>query len=227
MKARSARRAEESLATLLFTLGRAGMPYYYRGKVKDPLRAAARHDRRSYQAPRTQGKKEEPPRSRNMSDFARRIGGSIIRSDKNFERSGVVVLRMEDRDDEALAKGLRELTSDPLVEAAGAVVRLSEHHASFLTDLIIARFDETVNDSASPLLPGRFGLTPEGRFKALGNVHRLRFAGPATYAVIEAANALAEEPEVVWSEPNLAATSEEDAVSPDRFSFSPSNGIID
>ena len=43
-------------------------------------------------------------------------------------------------------------------------------------------------------IAGRHGLTPEGRFEALGNVHRLRFAGPATYAVHRAANALAQEP---------------------------------
>lgn len=62
------------------------------------------------------------------------------------------------------------------------------------------------------LLSFRQALSAEGRHGPLGNVHRLRVAGPATYAVLEAANALAEEPEVVWAEPNLAATSEEDAV---------------
>ena len=76
-----------------------------------------------------------------------------------------------------------------------------------------------MDDSSVAAIAGRFGLTPEGRFNALGNVHRLRFDGPATYAVIEAANALAEAPEVVWSEPNLAATVELDAVIPDDFLF--------
>ena len=127
------------------------------------------------------------------------------------------MLRLDDDDDEALAKRLRELTDDPSVEAAGAVVRLSEDHASFLTNLVIARFEEDVDDSSVAEIAGRHGLTPEGRFKALGNVHRLRFAGPATYAVIDAANALAKEPQVIYAEPNLAATSEEDAIIPTRL----------
>ena len=65
----------------------------------------------------------------------------------------------------------------------------------------------------------RHGLTPEGRFEPLGNVHRLRFGGPATYAVLQAANGLAEEPEVIYAEPILAATSEEDAIIPTDFLF--------
>jgi subtilisin family serine protease len=203
----------EASRTQLFTLGRAGMPYYYRGKVKVPFEPL----------PGTIGvlakAENAPDRKRgDIADAARRIGGTIIRSEGNFARSRIVVLRLE-HGDEALTNRLRELTDDPSVEAAGAVVRLSENHASFLTNLVIARFAENVNDSSVAEIAGRHSLTPEGRFKALGNVHRLRFAGPATYAVIDAANALANEPQVIYAEPNLAATSEEDAIVPTDFLF--------
>ena len=203
----------------LFTLGRAGMPYYYRGKVKVPFEPLP--GTIGVLATAEEGKDEssDEEETGELADVAKRIGGHVIRSGKNFTRSGIAVLRVDEDDDEGLARRLRELTEDPSVESAGAVVRLSEDHASFLTDLVIARFEEDVEDSAVAAIAGRHGLTSEGRFEALGNVHRLRFAGEATYAVLEAANALAEEPEVIYAEPNLAATSEEDAIIPTDFLF--------
>ena len=209
---------KEAWRTQLFTLGRAGMHYYYRGKVKVPFEPLPGTIGVLAKAENARDKKKGAKKN-DIADAAKRIGGHIIRSGKNFARSGIVVLRLDDGNDEALANGLRELRGDPSVEAAGAVVRLSEDHASFLTDLIIARFAESVDDSSVAAIAGRYGLTPEGRFKALGNVHRLGFAGPATYAVIDAANALAKEPQVIYAEPNLAATSEEDAFIPSDFLF--------
>ena len=88
--------------TLLFTLGRAGMPYYYRGKVKVPFEPL----------PGTIGVLAKPENARDKKKSAKSrhqpmspsaSAASIIRSDKNFARSGIVVLRMEDGDDEALA----------------------------------------------------------------------------------------------------------------------------
>lgn len=204
--------------TQLFTLGRAGMLYYYRGQVKIPFEPLPGAIGILFKAENAQDKKKGTEKG-DIADTVKRIGGHIIRSDKNFAHSGVTVLRIDDGDDKTLAKRLRELTNDPSIEAAGAVVRLSEDHASFLTNLVIARFEEDVDDSAVAVIAGRHGLKPEGRFEALGNVHRLRFARPATYAVLEAANTLAEEPDVIWAEPDLASTSEEDAVIPTDFLF--------
>jgi subtilisin family serine protease len=100
-----------------------------------------------------------------------------------------------------------------------ALVQLSEEHASLLTDMVVARFAEGVDDAAVAQIAARHGLTPLGRFGDLGNVHGLRFGGPATYAVLEASNALAAEPEVLWAEPDLIHTGKADAVSPTDFLF--------
>ena len=192
-----------------FTLGRPGMLHFFRGKVEVPFEPL----------PGTIGVlvKQTPRKGPNEDTAgpgeaaAERIGARIIRSGKNFAISGIVVLQVNEANDAALADLLRELEKDPSIEAAGAVVRLSENHVSFLTDLVIARFEEGIDDAAVAAIAGRHDLTSEGRFGPLGNVHRLRFAGSATYQVLEAANALAEEPGVISAEPNLAATSEEDA----------------
>lgn len=202
---------KEASRAQLFTLGRGGMPYYYRGKVKVPFEPLAG----------TIGvlASGDAEKRKGFADLAKRVGGQQIRSGRNFERSGVSVLRMDEHDDEGLARRLRELASDPSVEAAGAVVQLSDDHVSFLTDLVIARFDSELGESAVATLAQRHQLTPAGRFGGLDNVWRLRFSGPATYAVLEAANGLAAEPGVVYAEPNLASTHEEDLITPSDFLF--------
>lgn len=198
------------------------MPYYLRGKVKVPYEplpgviGVLAKDPRAATGQRSRKKADAPLDA--VAAIAERGGGQTIRSGKNFERTGIAVVRLQGNQ-RALERRLRELESDPAVENAGAVVRLSEDHASFLTNLVIAKFEEGVDDAGVAAIAERHGLTPEGRFEPLGNIHRLRFAGPATYAVLDAANALAEEAEVIWAEPNLAATSEEDAVTPTDFPF--------
>lgn len=208
---------KEAARRQLFSLGRAGLPFYYRGKVKVPFEPSPATVGVLFR-PESARDKKKGTKKDSVADAVTRIGGQIIRDGGNFARSGITVLRLDDGD-RAVAQRLRELSNDPSIEAAGLVVRLSEDHASFLTTLVIARFEEHVDDSRVAEIAGRHGLTPEGRFKALGNVHRLRFAGPATYAVIDAANALAQEPDVIYAEPNLASTGENDAITPTDFLF--------
>jgi subtilisin family serine protease len=76
-----------------------------------------------------------------------------------------------------------------------------------------------VDDAAVAQLAGRHGLTPVGRFGDLGNVHGLRFGGGATYALLDASNALAAEAEVLWAEPDLIHTVEDDGVNPTDYLF--------
>lgn len=203
-----------------FTLGRPGMPYYYRGKVKVPFEPLpGTIGILAKPVDKQKQKKKRSTQEEETAAPAKHKGDKTIRSGKNFERSGIVVVQVDEDNDEELAKRLLEMEKDPSVEAVGAVVRLSEDHASFLTNVVIARFEADVDEVAVSTIAARHGLTPEGRFEPLGNVHRLRFSGPATYAVLDAANALAEENDVIWAEPDLASTSEEDAIIPTDFLF--------
>ncbi|QBX35128.2 VWA domain-containing protein [Paracoccus liaowanqingii] len=206
----------------VFMLGRPGMPYYFRGTVRVPfeplpgvLGVMTKPDGAAQGAQKDRGRR---PAASARDTTAQRIGGRSIRSGGNFERSGVTIVQLPE-DQDAVAEGLRALEEDPGVEAAGAVVRLTDENASFLTTLIIARFEEGVEEAEVERVAKRHGLAAEGRFTALGNVHRLRFPGPATYAVLDAANALAGEPEVIYAEPSLASTTEEDAIVPTDFLF--------
>lgn len=207
-----------------FVLGRPGMPFYYRGTVRVPFEPVPGAVGVLLREPPEQGRRDDPYRAPDTAaraeEVAGRVDASVLRSTGNFARSGVAVIGATgdaaDRDPAELIERLR--TSDE-VEQAGAVVQLSEDHASFLTETVIARFADGVDEAAIAEIAGRYALVPAGRFGDLGNVHRLRFSGHATYAVLDAANRLAEEPEVVYAEPDLVHTVEEDAVTPTDFLF--------
>jgi subtilisin family serine protease len=210
----------------LFMLGPPGMPFYYRGTVRVPfqpvpdavgvvLRATGVD---AAGQPRRLDPGDVAARARRLADDS---GTSLLRSAGNFARSGIAVIGLQDdrvdRDAGALLGRLTAEFED--VEQGGALVHLSDENASFLTDMVVARFSDGVDDAAAARIAERHGLVALGRFGDLGNVHRLHFDGPATYAVIDASNRLAAEPEVVWAEPDLMHTVEDDAVSPTDFLF--------
>jgi subtilisin family serine protease len=209
----------------LFMLGRPGMPFYYRGTVRVPFQpindavGVLMRDAGADAAgqPRSIGPGEVTARAQRLAEEP---GTTLLRSEGNFARSNIAVIGLQkdriDRDPGAL---VRHLAARAEVEQVGALVQLSDEHASFLTDTVIARFTDGVDDAAVAQIAARHELTPVGRFADLGNVHRLRFKGPATYAVLDASNALADEPEILWAEPDLVHTVEKDAVTPGDLLF--------
>ena len=195
-----------------FVLGRPGMPFYYRGTVRVPFQpiddavGVVLRDRGADASgqPHRVDPGEVTARARRLAEEP---DVTLLRSEGNFARSGIAVIGMQEdrvrRDPDAL---LESLAASDEVEHAGALVQLSDKHASFLTETVVARFADGVDDAAVAQIAARHGLTPLGRFGDLGNVHRLRFGGPATYAVLDASNALAAEPLRSFSEPDLVHT---------------------
>jgi subtilisin family serine protease len=209
----------------LFVLGPPEMPFYYRGTVRVPFQpiddavGVVLRDPgvAATGQPRPVDPEEVTARAQRLTEDP---DITLLRSEGNFANSGIAVIGLRDdrvdRDPDAL---LGRLAARDDVAHVGALVQLSDEHASFLTDRVVARFAEGVDDVAVARVAARHGFTPVSRFGDLGNVHRLRFGGPATYAVLDASNALAAEPEVLWAEPDLVHTIEEDAVAPTDFLF--------
>lgn len=201
----------------VFVLGRPGQPFYYRGTVRVPFELVP--DAVGVllrEAP--SGAMDDDEAMARVARVADRLGASLRRGEGNFARSGIAVLGLP-ADDADIEGVLQRLASDEEIEQAGALVQLSDDHASFLTDRVIARVDPGVDDAQLSEMASRHNLTPEGTFGDLADIHRLRFAGRATYAVLDAANDLAAEPGVTWAEPDLIHTSEDDAVIPTDFLF--------
>jgi subtilisin family serine protease len=208
-----------------FVLGPPGMPFYYRGTVRVPFQpiddavGVVLRDPGAEAAgqPRLVDPSEVTARARRLTEDP---DLTLLRSEGNFANSGIAVIGVlgdrVGRDPDAV---LGRLGARDDVVHVGALVWLSDQHASFLTDMVIARFAEGMDDAAVAQLAGRHGLTPVGRFGDLGNVHGLRFGGGATYALLEASNALAAEAGCHWAEPDMFDTVGHDAVRPTDFLF--------
>ena len=206
----------------VFVLGRPELPFFYRDTVRVPFEPVS-----DAVGVVPAGAGERPAdRVAAVADAAGSLGAEVIRSGGNFATGGVAVVGLpaEARRGQAPAPSVEELldrlAGSPAVERAGALVHLTDEDASFLTDTVIAQFGHEVDDAAAAEIAARHGLRDEGRIEALGNVHTLRFDGPATYAVLDASNALMDEPQVVFAEPDLVHTVAEDSpVIPTDFLF--------
>ncbi|WP_179220100.1 S8 family serine peptidase [Rhodococcus sp. NCIMB 12038] len=200
----------------LFVLGQPGMPFYYRGTVRVPFEPV---DDAVGVLLRNPGERSEEDLAASADGIARSIGAEMVRSHVNFARSGIAVVGTTGDHTRGAEALLDELGQTDGVERAGAIVKLFDNNASFLTNTVIARFVEGVDDERVATIAARHGLTPDGRIHALGRVYRLRFAGLASYAVLDASNALADEDDVVFAEPDLIHTVEEDSIVPTDFLF--------
>jgi subtilisin family serine protease len=216
--------AERPERVELFVLGRPGMPFYYRGTVRVPFQpidyavgVVLRDPGAAAGEPGLVDPSEVTARAQRLTEDP---NITLLRSEGNFANSGIAVIGVPgDRVDPDPDVVLGRIGARDDVAHVGALVRLSDQHASFLTDMVVARFAEGVDDAAVAQLAGRHGLTPVGRFGDLGNVHGLRFGGGATYALLDASNALAAEAEVLWAEPDLIHTVEDDGVNPTDYLF--------
>jgi subtilisin family serine protease len=203
----------------LFILGQPGMPFYYRGTVRVPFNPITDAVGVSM---RSSGEELENKNSvvARADRLAQRVGGRVICTHENFARSGVAVVAAVAEDPTLeLESVVTRLAQSDDVERAGALVALSQDHASFLTNTVIARFVTGVDQAKVAAIVAPYGLTHVKLIAPLSNVHRLRFAGPATYAVLDASNALGEEAEVIYAEPDLIHTAEQDTVIPTDFLF--------
>ena len=203
-----------------FLLGKSGMPFYYRGKVRVPFEPQRgvigilwRESNLELQ-PNARAVREQI-----VSEVTGRLQAKVIRDGNSFVESGISIVQFESGETESLTGSFKDVQTDPRIQAVGAVVRLSERHASFLTNTVIAKFKDAVDEAEVGNIAARYNLTIDGRVAPLGNVYKLVYPGPATYELLNAANALAQEPQVVFAEPDLASTVENDAVTPTDFIF--------
>jgi hypothetical protein len=117
-----------------------------------------------------------------------------------------------------------ELHARPDVERAGPVVVLTDRSVSYLTDELVVRFAESVTEQRARELLAAEGLEVLRPVPYAGNSYHVKRPGPPSYALLDTAAQLSEQPEVEWAEPNLASAYELDAVTPGDFLW---NGLWD
>jgi hypothetical protein len=196
--------------TEAFILGRPGLPFYYRGRVKMPfeprpelvglvLRSGGEPGPELDRTARGLGL--EPVET---SDAVRQARGRLFRLTPSAaaDRSGEIARRLE---------SLRE------VAHAGPVVGVRERSISLLIGELVARFEPHVTEEQVRRVAAEFGLEVLRPVSYSPNTWHFRAADAPGYRLLDLAARLAELDLVDWAEPNLVTTAEVDAVVPTDY----------
>lgn len=198
----------------LFILGKKGMPFYYRDKVKVPFEPIRNLLGVAVQAPEND-KIIEP-----ILTLAKRNGLEQIRTHKNYRRSGLFVFsypkELPENERQKLVAGIKKRRG---VLTAGPILRQSEKHASLLTDEIIVRFKGGIEEKTVRELAERFDLRILRSVPYAGNTYHFQVGKNDNYESLNVCAKLVEMDVVDYAEPNLFHTSEDDAIVPTNFLF--------
>jgi subtilisin family serine protease len=209
----------------LFILRKKGTPYYYRGKVKTPytpynelIALVIPEEKKPVKDKKKPGPsaKELPPRTR---EAVRKHKLEIEEHGENILANGIVICRFAKSTTAAKRQEIAKSLPGEIEAEVAPVVYLSENNASLLTNEILVKFDDYVEDKEIREIARKNKLKIKRKISALGNLYHFTTNEQASYEVIAIANALAELENVIFAEPNLIHTVEEDAITPTDFLF--------
>jgi len=204
----------------VFVLGRQGLPFYFLGRVKVPFDiddliavAVAQNEQRPF------------------VDVAKSFGVDIsslgftkVEVPEDVHRQRVHVFKVASNRASPIALFEEEALRWSAVIGVGAVVRFSGASVSFLTQEICLKLRP---GAAMPATVSGNQLTVVRQLPYVENGWLLR-GGSGSRQVNDICNLLADDPNVVWAEPNLFATAVPHASGPDTFlNDQPHHEIID
>lgn len=197
-----------------FVLGKKGLPFYYRGRVKVPFEPLP-----GLIAVTTTRRLD----ARDSDDLLKLAEGLHLKAE---ERSPA--LRHENTwlfkgpdDREAQERVLSALAGHRLVRRAGPVLAREGDRVLSLTPELIVKLHPDVTREALERIAAKHGLVVVRALRPAGNAFLLRWGRPPTLALLDLCDALARRVEAVeYAEPNLAVTAEDFAVNPTDFLYS-------
>ncbi|HET8735799.1 MAG TPA: S8 family serine peptidase [Pricia sp.] len=210
----------------VFILRGKGEPYYYRGKVKTPFRI--HEDRIALLIPEktalaSKGKKKEilalNERRKIANALAKKHKISLEKTHENLLSNGVFVCSFPKSATKKDKMEICERIEKEESNTALPILKLTEKHAALLTNEMMVKFEDGIEKSEVEKLAKEYGLKIKRKISALGNFYHLTTGKVPTYDTLEIINKLAEHEDVVFAEPNLATTVEEDAITPTDFLF--------
>jgi subtilisin family serine protease len=182
-----------------FILGRAGLPHYYRGKVKVP------YDLPPMVAVALKPEVQQLPPE--LTDLARALNLDSTVAPPRARDQRVSIFRAPAGQAQLIQAFEQRATSaemrDKFVARAGQVVRYDAEHLSFLTDECVVKFQPTINGQEEAR---RHKLDVLRSLPYSENTFLLRATPPMTSTeLLEICNRWADNGQAVWAEPNLVS----------------------
>jgi hypothetical protein len=194
----------------VFFLGREGMEYYYRGRVKVPFEPLP-----GLIAVTTQRPLERKEADQFMG-FAGELGLEGARQTPALEQENTWLFKGP-ADEEEQQRTLLQLTEHPLVRRAGPVITQEKDRILYLTPDLVVKFRPYVEREQVPNIAAEYGLEVIRVLPAAGNAFLLRAKRPPSSELLEICESLAAMEEVEYAEPNFAVTVEDSQINPTDF----------
>lgn len=199
----------------VFILGRKGMPFYYRGRVKVPFEPL----------PDYLGVVIREPLSADryfpqLEALAKEYELERIEGRDNLLRNGLYIYRIPPATPDSTRDAIQEsFRKQEFVFLCAPLVKLFEKNASLLTDSIIARFKGEVTQDQITAISRELGLEIVRSIPYAGNAYQFRAKGPISYRLLGICERLVETDMVEYAEPDLWHTTEDDQINPTDWLF--------
>lgn len=194
-----------------FVLGKKGMPYYYRGKVKTPFEPKTELVGLTIAPGIKDGRKK-------IAKLAKGLKLSEVKTGEQIRNNNVVILQHNDNaSDEEKEKILDSLLRNDAVHLAGPVVELFDERAVYLTSQLVVKFTSNVTQKLAEDYGRRHKLRMVRAIRYIGNAYLFEAQTKADYSLLQTAIALTELDDVEYAEPNSVTTSMLFAINPADF----------
>ena len=195
-----------------FILGKKGMPFYYRDKVKVPFEP--RHKYLAVSVKPGITKEEE----QDLMAAAAKLKLRPQKVEEPVLNDNVRVFKYPERLNEASRQKIQKsLSGHQSVRIAGPVVHLGNRSVSFLTNELIVKFKVEVSQEEAYKIAKEYGLNITRSIPYAGNAYLMR-AATASYDLLKICDAIVKTELVEYAEPNMVTTAELD-YTPNDFLF--------
>lgn len=194
-----------------FVLGKKGMPFYYRGRVKTPFEPKPDLVGVTIEPGTKDGKGE-------ITKLAKRLKLSVVKTGEQIHNNNVLILQHNaETSDEERQNVIDTLLRDDAVQLAGPVVELFEERVVYLTNQLLVKFQSNVTPKLAEDYGRRHKLRVVRAVRYIGNAYLFEAQNKADYSLLQTANALTELDDVEYAEPNSVTTSMLFAINPADF----------
>jgi len=184
-----------------FILGKKGMPFYYRGRIKVPFEPPKDLLGVSLKAAVTEKQEKE------LLEYTRKLKLEPEKVSKAILEENIRIFRFPPRSRDKTKYGIqRELSEHPLVRLAGPVIRIDKESVSFLTNQIVVKFKPHVTREESFRMAKQLGLTVIRSIPYAGNAYLMSTGMLPHYDLLKTCHAVVKTGLCEYAEPNLVVS---------------------
>ncbi|HTE01612.1 MAG TPA: S8 family serine peptidase [Mucilaginibacter sp.] len=200
----------------LFILGKEGMPFYYRGRVRVPFEPL----------PNYLGvvvHKTEESRwagSEFLKEIERKHSLKQVKTHSNYKKNELYIFEMPANIAfDTRGEIQKEILSNEHIFQCSPILQLLEKNATLLTDNLIVKFKPYITEQEIPLIAREYRLKLIRHIPYAGNAYQYATREMPSLRILEICDSLVKTGKVEYAEPDLWHTIEQDSVVPTDWLF--------